>query len=96
MSFIIDKMLVIASTSESIVVERFAECLSIDFHADWLLVLLLISHDLLDVIRCLDCPLLQSHREQTGLLIVNKTAMLQTGLPMHCQWLIASSRGQVS
>jgi hypothetical protein len=38
-----------------------------------------------------DCPLLRSFTDNSGVLIVNKTA----GLPVHCQWLIASSLQQV-
>ena len=43
-----------------------------------------------------DCPVIRSFTDDTGFLMVNKTLMRQTGLPMHCQWLIASSRQQVS
>ena len=43
-----------------------------------------------------NCPLIRSINDRMGQLIVNKTAMSQTGLTINCQWLIAASIDQVS
>lgn len=42
-----------------------------------------------------NCPLLYSLTSHSGVLHVNKTVMMSTGLPVHCQWLIASTPPQV-
>ncbi len=42
-----------------------------------------------------NCPLLRSFTDHSGSLLVNKTVMMYTGLPVHCQWLVASSSHQV-
>lgn len=43
-----------------------------------------------------NCPLLRSFTDNSGILFVNKTLMMYTEVPVHCQWLIASSAHQVS
>lgn len=42
-----------------------------------------------------NCPLLRTYRDNSGLLAVNKTVIVNNELPVHCQWLIASSFQQV-
>jgi hypothetical protein len=42
-----------------------------------------------------NCPLLRSITDNSGFLFVNKTVMMYTEIPVHCQWLIASSPHQV-
>lgn len=54
---------------------------------------------IINCIQCVmlsNCPLLRSSNDKNGILIVNKTVMMRTGVPIHCQWLIASSYNQVS
>jgi len=42
-----------------------------------------------------NCPLLRSFMNDTGILSVNKTAMMNTESTIHCQWLLAGSAYQV-
>ena len=46
-------------------------------------------------VRSSNCPLLRSFTDHSGSLLVNKTAMMHTDSPVHCQWLIASPSHQV-
>ena len=46
-------------------------------------------------VRLSNCPLLRSYTDTTGILLVNKTAMMPTESTLHCQWLVASSIHQV-
>jgi hypothetical protein len=42
-----------------------------------------------------NCPLLHSFMNDTGILRVNKTAMIQMESVVHCQWLVAGSSHKV-
>lgn len=43
-----------------------------------------------------DCPLLNSFINDTGLLILDKTTMINTESFIHCQWLVVGSSTQVT
>ncbi len=42
-----------------------------------------------------NCPLLHSFMNDTGILMVNKTAMIGMESTIHCQWLVVGSIRQV-
>ncbi len=42
-----------------------------------------------------NCPLLSNFSNDTGILFVNKTAMIGTESTVHCQWLVVGSIRQV-
>lgn len=57
--------------------------------------MIMIGINLLTAVRSSNCPLLQSFINDTGMLIVNKTAMIGMESNIHCQWLVVSSIRQV-
>ncbi|CAF0807195.1 unnamed protein product [Adineta ricciae] len=52
---------------------------------------------LIDHIRCItpmNCPLIRSFADNSGILVVNKSVLMSMKTPVHCQWLVASSNQQ--
>lgn len=94
---IVDRMIVTLSSGGKLVIVqslRVSRCPA-SIGTRWLwLVFVTVMH--IRGVLLSDCPVLRSFTDDTGFLLVNKTMMREIGQPIHCQWLIASSRNQVS
>lgn len=59
------------------------------------LILLLMVMNFVPAVVQSNCPLLRGFINDTGILIVNKTAMMGLESTIHCQWLVVGSVRQV-
>jgi hypothetical protein len=59
-----------------------------------MLIMIILIYSIPIVVRS-DCPLLSSFTNDTGVLFINKTTLIQTESIIHCQWLVIGSSYQV-
>ena len=60
-----------------------------------LILMIVILFNSISTVLLSNCPLLRSFINDTGILIFNKTAMMNAESIIHCQWLVVGSLHQV-
>jgi hypothetical protein len=66
-----------------------------DYSDKCLLIMIILLINSIPIAVSSNCPLLHSFMNDTGILMVNKTAMIGMESTIHCQWLVVGSIRQV-